>query len=183
MRELRKKSSKKSTVPFLNTHCNSTKISLTWASDGYFPCFFDSERVCFDGVFFAGNVIMANAIFQLPNASLTIFVLLESKMHTTWLWTVGGKLKSGSQYSNTLVYNTFPIPPLDNLQQGYLDRYAKLILSARKENNSSETSLASLYDPVIMPAISRIVHVRNDKFVDFPMVYPPLKRTPKRQAG
>lgn len=166
IREFRKKSSKKSTIALSDYPAQFDEDRVDLGPRMAIPRVSSIQREYVPMGYFTGNVIMADATFQLPNASLAIFALLESKMHTAWLRMVGGRLKSDFRYSNTLVYNTFPIPPLNAHERGYLDRYAELILAARDENSSNETSLASLYDPVIMPATLRKAHMRNDKFVD-----------------
>ena len=49
----------------------------------------------------------ANAVYE---AEPWLFALLTSRMHMAWLGTVGGKLETRYRYSNTLVYNNFPVP-------------------------------------------------------------------------
>ncbi|MEN2316341.1 DNA methyltransferase [Lacticaseibacillus paracasei] len=110
--------------------------------------------------------IGSDQVFQVENATLSLFALLQSKMHMTWMQTVGGRLKGDYRYSNTLVYNTFAVPILTKQQHAYLSKYAELILDARRTNLSNGASLADLYDPLLMPSDLRKAHQRNDKFVD-----------------
>lgn len=109
--------------------------------------------------------IGSDQVFQVENATLHLFALLQSKVHMAWMQTVGGRLKGDYRYSNTLVYNTFAIPTLTDQQKNYLEKYAQLILSAR-ELSDKEATLADLYDPLLMPVELRKAHERNDKFVD-----------------
>ena len=53
------------------------------------------------------DVIASNATFIVPNASLYHFGILTSKMHMSWLATIGGRLESRYRYS-AIVYNSFP---------------------------------------------------------------------------
>ena len=81
-----------------------------------------------------------------------------------WLRTVGGRTKSDYQYTNTLVYNTFPWPDLDEKAKATLTQKGQTILDARAE--WPEATLADLYDPDAMPANLRKAHQANDKAVD-----------------
>ena len=38
--------------------------------------------------------------------------LIASRLHLVWIATVCGKLKTDFRYSNTLGWNTFPVPTL-----------------------------------------------------------------------
>ena len=51
----------------------------------------------------------AQAIYDAP---LWNFSIVASKLHLTWIATVCGKLENRFRYSNTLGWNTFPIPKL-----------------------------------------------------------------------
>jgi hypothetical protein len=108
----------------------------------------------------------SDQVFQVENATLSLFALLQSKMHMAWMQTVGGRLKGDYRYSNTLVYNTFAVPHLSNQQKLYLSKYAEIILNARNLNLKNDTTLSDLYDPLLMPMELRKAHARNDKYVD-----------------
>ena len=105
--------------------------------------------------------IPSDATSIVPDASISLFGLLTSKMHIVWLKSVGGKLETRLRYSAGMVYNTFPLPSgnLDGLES-----YAQKILDARKHH--SDSTLADLYDPITMPADLLKVHQKLDKAVE-----------------
>ena len=83
----------------------------------------------------------ANAIYD---AEPWLFALLTSRMHMAWLGTVGGKLETRYRYSNTLVYNNFPVPPLTDQLKEALTQRAFRVLDVREYH--CEYTLAELYD-------------------------------------
>ncbi|HHF7060678.1 TPA: DNA methyltransferase [Streptococcus mutans] len=101
--------------------------------------------------------------FFIDNADFLTFGLLMSGVHNAFMRTVSGRLKSDYRYSNTLVYNNFPIPDLDEKLKEKIEKTAQAILEARKLY--SESTLADLYDELAMPAELRRAHQANDKAV------------------
>jgi hypothetical protein len=83
-------------------------------------------------------------------------------MHMSWLRHIGGRLKSDYRYSIGLVYNTFPLPPAKDLSK--LEPLAQAILDARAAHPGA--TLATLYDPDLMPANLRKAHADLDRAVD-----------------
>lgn len=58
------------------------------------------------------GAVVSNAAFALYNAPLWNLSLIASRLHLIWIATVCGKLETRYRYSNTLGWNTFPVPPL-----------------------------------------------------------------------
>ncbi|WP_336622600.1 type IIL restriction-modification enzyme MmeI, partial [Actinotignum timonense] len=72
-----------------------------------------SQRRVYAPIGYLGpDTVISDAAFAIYDAEPWLFALLTSKMHMAWLRAVGGKLKTDFRYSNTLVYNTFPVPEL-----------------------------------------------------------------------
>lgn len=109
------------------------------------------------------EVIPGDKLFMVPNASLYDFGILTSNVHMAWMRTVAGRMKSDYSYSNTVVYNNFPIPEFTNKQKEKISNTAKGILEARKLY--PDTSFADLYDELTMPKELRRAHQANDKAV------------------
>lgn len=109
------------------------------------------------------TVVLDSALF-IEDCPTWLFAILESRMHMAWIRTVCGKLKTDFRYSNTLGYNTFPVPELTDEVKNKLNQSARNILFARE--NHSEKTLAELYGPDKMPDDLREAHVRNDLLVD-----------------
>lgn len=81
-----------------------------------------------------------------------------------WIATVCGKLKSDFRYSNTLGWNTFPVPTLTEKNKADLTRCAEDILLARESHFPA--TIGDLYDPDNMPANLREAHERNDEVLE-----------------
>lgn len=85
-------------------------------------------------------------------------------MHLVWIATVCGKLKTDFRYSNTLGWNTFPVPALTEKMKADLTHCAEDVLLAREHHFPA--TIADLYDPGKMPADLRSAHERNDEVLE-----------------
>ena len=115
------------------------------------------------GLLPAGTVI-SNLAFMVVDAPLWNLALIASRLHLTWIATVCGKLKTDFRYSNTLGWNTFPVPTLTEKNKTDLTRCAEEILLAREHHFPA--TIADLYDPDAMPADLRAAHERNDEVLE-----------------
>lgn len=86
--------------------------------------------------------------------------VIASRIHLVWIATVCGKLETRYRYSNTLGWNTFPVPALTDQNKADLTTCAENILLAREAHFPA--TIADLYDPDTMPANLREAHDRND---------------------
>ncbi len=111
----------------------------------------------------AETIVSGSAQFIASEESW-LFAILISRMHMSWMRAVGGRTKSDYQYTNTLIFNTFPLPDISQVDLVSLASAANGILSARREFPMH--TLASLYRPKTMPANLRKAHEANDKSVD-----------------
>lgn len=102
--------------------------------------------------------------FALYDAPLWNMALIASRLHLVWIATVCGKLKTDFRYSNTLGWNTFPVPTLTEKNKADLTRAACDILLAREAHFPA--TIADLYDPDHMPANLRAAHDRNDETLE-----------------
>lgn len=118
--------------------------------------------------FMTSKTISTDLNFVIPGAGLYEFGILTSEMHMDWMRTVAGRLKSDYRYSARLVYNNFPWPEANEQQKAQIEKLAQAILDARQAefDKDSETSLADLYDPDLMPLALRRAHQALDKAVD-----------------
>ena len=96
------------------------------------------------------NSIASDAVQIVPDATLYHFGILTSEVHMAWMRTVCGRLKSDYRYSKELVYNTFPWPKAADNQKLNIEKLAQAVLDERARH--IDTSLADLYDPVLMKA-------------------------------
>jgi hypothetical protein len=110
------------------------------------------------------SVIPTNKTFFIGNSPLWCVSILTSKLHLAWIAAICGRLRSDYSYSNTLGWNTFPIPRLTEANKSDLHRSAEDILLARE--NHYPATLADLYDPQKMPDDLRETHDRNDEVLE-----------------
>ncbi|WP_139007026.1 DNA methyltransferase [Arthrobacter crystallopoietes] len=111
----------------------------------------------------SGYVINDQA-YAIYDAEPWLFALLTSAMHMAWTRAVGGRMKTDFRYSNTIVYNNFPVPPLPDSVKERLTVAALRVLDVREYH--CERTLAELYDPDLMPADLRQAHAEVDALVD-----------------
>ena len=108
--------------------------------------------------------VVSNQVFALYDAPVWNMSLIASKLHRAWISAVCGKLKTDFRYSNTLGWNTFPIPPLTDGNKADLEQTARRILYAREQHLPA--SIADLYKPNAMPQDLRDAHDRNDELIE-----------------
>ncbi len=110
------------------------------------------------------DVISSNLNMVLYDAPEWCVALLASRIHLIWIATVCGKLKTDFRYSNTLGWNTFPVPNFEDHQLQLLKTSARNILKARYSNYPA--TITELYEPGQMPDDLRNAHRENDKLLE-----------------
>ena len=113
---------------------------------------------------FPGGTGTTNQAYALYDAPLWNMALIASRLHLVWIATVCGKLETRYRYSNTLGWNTFPVPALTEQNKADLTGCAEGILLAREA--FFPATIADLYDPAAMPAELRAAHERNDETLE-----------------
>ena len=108
--------------------------------------------------------IINGSAFAVFNAPLWNFSIICSKIHLLWIGTVCGKLKTDYRYSNTLGWNTFPIPSLTTKNKTDLNQCAENILLARE--SYFPTPISKLYEPNEMPVNLKEAHKYNDEILE-----------------
>jgi len=102
--------------------------------------------------FMSPDDIASGSALVVPDATLYHFGILTSAIHNAWMRQVAGRLKSDYQYSNKLVYNTFPWPEkVSDAHREKIEQYAQAVLDEREKHQKKGATLADLYDPVTMP--------------------------------
>lgn len=111
------------------------------------------------------EIIVNNTFSTSEPASYFHFGVLTSIMHMTWVKYVCGRLEGRFRYSNKLVYNNFPWPkkPTDK-QISKVEKAVERVLLVRDEHTDS--TLAELYDPLLMPKMLVKAHNALDRAVD-----------------
>lgn len=108
--------------------------------------------------------VISNLAFAIYDSPIWNMALIASRLHIVWVATVCGKLETRYRYSNTLGWNTFPVPVLTGQNEADLTRCAEDILLAREEHFPA--TIAELYDPENMPDNLREAHERNDEVLE-----------------
>ena len=127
------------------------------------------------------KTIVAAPNFAIYDAPLWNLALIASKLHLVWIATVCGKLKTDYRYSNTLGWNTFPVPTLTDADKAELTRAAENILLARE--SYFPATIADMYDPKRMdtdfPAV-RDAHNENDRILEDIYIGRPFRNDTER---
>lgn len=110
------------------------------------------------------DAIIQEKAFALYDAPLWNMALIASRLHWVWIGTVCVRLEMRFSYSNTLGWNTFPVPLLTEKNKADLTRCAEDILLTREAHFPA--TIADLYDPDTMPADLRAAHDRNDEVLE-----------------
>ncbi|MGB2727213.1 MAG: DNA methyltransferase [Halobacteriota archaeon] len=109
--------------------------------------------------------IANNSCSVVEHASLYHFGVLTSAMHMAWVRHVCGRLESRYRYSNVLVYNNFPWSENPSPKQiEDVEARVKDLLAAREMY--ADSSLADLYDPLLMPKKLLDAHKKLDRAVE-----------------
>jgi len=110
------------------------------------------------------GTIISNKCFALFDAPIWNMALIASRLHWVWIGTVCVRMRTDFSYSNTLGWNTFPVPTLTDKNKADLTRCAEEILLAREAHWPA--TIADLYDPETMPDTLRAAHERNDEVLE-----------------
>ncbi len=110
------------------------------------------------------TTVLTSQSFALFDEPCWLISILSSKLHLVWIATVCGRTRTDFAYSNTLGWNTFPIPMLTEKNKADLSRCTEDILLAREAHFPA--TIADLYDPENMPDDLRAAHDRNDEMLE-----------------
>ena len=91
------------------------------------------------------DYIASNKCFAVYDAPIWNMALIASRLHWVWIGTVCVRMRTDFSYSNTLGWNTFPVPPLTEKNKVDLTRCAEDILLTREAHYPA--TIADLYDP------------------------------------
>ncbi|NRQ09427.1 DNA methyltransferase [Aliiroseovarius sp. xm-v-208] len=131
------------------------------------PIVFSERRKYMSPVMLDGEYVISNLAFGIPNPEIHIFSIASSKLILTWVRAVCGQLETRIRFSNTMGWNTFPVPDLTDDDKAVLTKCAEDILLAR--DHYFEHTLENLYDPKNMenkfPELWE-AHQRNDEVLE-----------------
>jgi len=114
--------------------------------------------------YFDSNTIVGDRNFAICDAPIWNLALIVSRLHWVWIGAVCVRLEMRFSYSNTLGWNTFPVPTLTEQNKADLTACTQEILLARE--NHFPATIADLYDPENMPEDLRRAHEKNDQVLE-----------------
>ncbi|MFK3889208.1 class I SAM-dependent DNA methyltransferase [Sphingomonas sp. NPDC079357] len=166
VRELRLLSPKKEAREELSMIPHRFQHNAGWGSRSIIvvPSVSSESRAWFPVGYLPAGTVVSNLAFVMLDPPIWALSIVASKMHLAWLSTVCGKLKTDYRYSNTLGWNTFPVPKLTEQDKADLTRTAENILLAREAHFPA--TIADLYDPEAMPDDLRRAHDENDEVLE-----------------
>ena len=121
------------------------------------------------------STIAAVKLFTAPDPDGFLFAVISSTMALVWQKMVGGRLKSDPSFSNTVVWNNFPLPEVSSSDRERVIAGGQAVLEAR--NLQVGKSLADMYNPLGMSPELVKAHDGLDKAVDrlFGFAKPPTQ--------
>lgn len=128
------------------------------------PITFSEGREYLTASIFPGGTIVSVTAFALHDTPLWNLAVLSSRIFLTWVATIGGKLETRYRFTNTVVWNTFPVPTLTEQNKTDLIDSASAILLAREAH--FPLTIADLYQPEKMPENLRQAHAKNDEVIE-----------------
>ena len=160
VKEQRSKSERKATQELAKTPHLFGFISHPQGNFVAVPLHSSEDRDYVPMAYFGNDTVANNAVSIVPDAPLWLFGLLMSRAFNVWNKSVSGRLESRVRISNTITYNNFPFPALDDKQQDAIAKCAQAVLDARASYPTS--SLADLYGASSMPKALRDAHNQLD---------------------
>src|SRR5699024_799682 len=128
------------------------------------PSVVSENRPYFTVQRYPATVVVSNAVFHADDPDGVLFALASSSMFITWQRAIGGRLESRIRFANTLTWNTFPVPGLEEKARQRIIDAGKRVLEARTLH--PERSLSEHYNPLAMAPELLKAHDDLDREVD-----------------
>lgn len=131
------------------------------------PIVCSENREWFPAGIASDEVILTSRAFFMLDLPMHELAMILSRLHLVWIGTICGRFEMRFVYSNTLGWNTFPMPKLTERDKADLARTAENILLAREAHFPA--TIADLYDPGSLdsdyPDLRR-AHELNDEVLE-----------------
>ena len=132
------------------------------------PAITSENREYLPVTYSSDDAVIGHKCYAIYDAPLWNMALIASRLHWVWIGAVCVRLEMRFSYSNTLGWNTFPLPLLTDQNKSELIASAESILLVRESHFPA--SIADLYevkDGVSqMPENLRLAHERNDEVIE-----------------
>ena len=110
------------------------------------------------------DVIVGDHNFLCADPDGFAFGIISSSMFMAWQKGIGGRIRADPRFSNTLTWNTFPLPEVAVETRDRVISAGVQVLDAR--NAQPNASLDELYEPDAIPRRLVAAHKALDKVVD-----------------
>ncbi|MDA7628527.1 lactate dehydrogenase [Verrucomicrobia bacterium] len=165
VRAFRLKSKKAATVKAANwSHRFDERKPLSGQPIVVVPVISSENRQYLPVDVLSGKTVVSNKVFSFSAKPLWPFAVICSAMNIAWVGAVCARMRTDFSYTNTLGWNTFPVPTLTEKNKADLTRCAENILLAREAHFPK--TIADLYDPEKMPLNLREAHEQNDETLE-----------------
>lgn len=96
------------------------------------PRTFSENRPYFTADYLPAEVIANDNVYTANDPEGFAFAVISSSMFMTWQQTVGGRLKTDTRFAKDLVWNTFPMPEVDEKTRSRIINAGQKVLEARE---------------------------------------------------
>lgn len=128
------------------------------------PQTFSENREYFTAKRLDKDVIANKKLFTAPDEDGFLFSIISSSMFMAWQAAIGGRLESRISFSNTVVWNNFPLPEIPEDTRTKICLAGKKIISVRE--SIPNESLEEMYDVLSMRPELRKSHDDLDRLID-----------------
>ena len=128
------------------------------------PRVVSETRKFYTADYLSAEVIAGDKVYTAIDPEGLLFAFISSSMFITWQKAVGGRLESRLSFSNTIIWNNFPLPQIEEKLRKQIITAGKKVLDARALY--PERSLAEHYNPLAMAPELLKAHATLDKVVD-----------------
>lgn len=128
------------------------------------PRHFSENRAYATTALFEPDRINGDANFSASDPDGFLFAIISSSMFITWQRAIGGALESRLRFSNTIVWNNLPLPPVDPELRQQIIAAGQAVLDARALH--PDKSLAQHYEPGNLTPELQAAHDALDVLVD-----------------
>ena len=165
VRSFRKESMKRATVKAANwPHRFDERKPIPVSRIICVPVISSENRPYLPAFLLPHGTVVSNKAFTMSGEELWPLAIVCSRLNLAWVATVCARIRTDFSYTNTVGWNTFPVPALTEKNKADLTRCAEDILLAREAHFPA--TYADLYDPDSLPDNLRAAHDRNDEVLE-----------------
>ncbi|MCT2262887.1 class I SAM-dependent DNA methyltransferase [Brachybacterium muris] len=128
------------------------------------PQVFSEQRSFVTAALKGAEIVAGNKVYKCEDPDGFAFGIISSSMFITWQKAVGGRIKNDPAFSNTLTWNSFPLPEVSDAERQSIIEAGARVLEARAKH--PERTLAQHYAEGFMDTDLLKAHAALDRVVD-----------------